>query len=345
MRFALAPALLLCFARSQDQSQSPGQSQSKLHASTCEQARAAYRTGRLTEALPAFEACAQIDSDPELLFMQAHILYDLNRLSEAQTIALLYLQQRPTSSQAMFLLGRALEKAKDARKSLEWFTKAAALARPGAEDLRFVALDYVLLDDYPDAVHWLERAVALDANNAETWYDLGRAYMMRGNAAGAETALTTSLRLRPRSVKAENNLGVNYEAENRDADAVAAYKRAIEWQRDEPARSEQPMLNLGTLLITMQRAEEAVPLLEQAEVLAPADAKVHEQLARAYEGTGALVKAVPQMERAVRIDPGSARLHYQLGLLYRRQGNAEKARTELALSAKLYGTHSTSPDK
>lgn len=311
----------------------------------CNRARAAYAAGRAAEAGPLLDSCRKaVGGDPAILLLEAKSFYRSGQFRETQRLALQVLTQLPASSDAMYLLGHAYERDKRPTESLAWFTKAAAISKPTTEDLRTVALDYVLLDDYPDAIHWLERAVAFDQRNAEAWYDLGRARMMQGDSAAAEKALKTSLQLQPQSAKAENNLGVTFEAENRLSDALQAYRLAIEWQSTSAQPSEQPFLNLGALLITQERSREAVPLLEKAVNLAQDNVKAHEQLARALAQAGELAKALPQMQLAVKLEGGNARLHYELGQMYRRAGRTEEARDELRLSGQLYQSHSTSID-
>jgi hypothetical protein len=45
-----------------------------------------------------------------------------------------------------------LQQQNKARESLEPFTRAARFQKPNVGELRSVAMDYVLLDDYDDAV-------------------------------------------------------------------------------------------------------------------------------------------------------------------------------------------------
>ena len=236
----------------------------------------------------------------------------------------------------MYLLGTILEAKHQAKESLEWFTRAAAVQPPNGEQLRVVALDYVLLNAYPDALHWLTRSVELDPGNAEAWYDLGRARMMQGDMHGARQPLERAQALQPRQVKVLNNLGVVAEGENRPAEAEALYRQAISFQAKDAHPSEQPLLNLGKLLLDRGNSEEALALLLSAVRAAPDDARCREQLARAEEQQGQQSEAIAQMERAVALQPESAALHYQLGQIYRRAGLSEKAKAELSLSGKLY---------
>ena len=250
------------------------------------------------------------------------------------------LERQPQSAGALYLLARALEGLRQPRLSLEWFTKAAAVAPPTGEDLRIVALDYVQLNDNADALRWLSRSVGRSPENAEAWYDLGRVRMTQGDMSGARAPLETSLRLSPHLAKAANNLGLVEEAEGHPRAAEQRFREAIAWQAGTVQPSEQPLLNLGSLLLSEQHGSQAVPLLEQATALSPGDPKCHEGLARAYDQQGRPKEAVVEMARAVELASSDAHLHFQLGQLYRRTGQADLARQELKRSRELYGEHS-----
>ena len=270
-----------------------------------------------------------------LAFFAAH------DLPHAESFTRGYLKQHPQSAPAMFLLGRVLEARNQPVESLEWFTRAATDMTPSAEDLRLVAMDYVLLSSYPDAHRWLSKSVELDPQNAESWYDLGRVRMMQGNLPSARAPLERSLALKPRQAKVANNLGIVAEADNAPDQAEALYRQAIAWQTAGDRPNEQPYLNLGVLLISQQKAAAAIPLLEKAVSIAPADSKCHEQLARAQEQQGNIERALAELELAVKLEPASAHLHYQLGQLYRHTGQPDKAKAELLLSGTLYQQHSS----
>ena len=271
----------------------------------------------------------------------AFLLKDFNR-AEAETRT--YLAAHPHSAAGMYLMGHILESKHDPRPSLSWFTKAAATASPSAEDLRIVAMDYVLLDSYPDALHWLSLSVELDPHNAEAWYDLGRARMMQGDFHGAQHPLEQALQLEPKLVKVENNLGVVYEGENSPARAAEAYKLAIAWQQSAPHPSEQPLLNYGKLLLTQNHSAQALPLLRSAVTIAPNDVKCNEEFARALDKQGSFPDAIQYMANAIHLQPESARLHFEMGQIYRHAGQQDKAKQELTLSQHLYGAKS-SPDR
>ncbi len=266
-----------------------------------------------------------------------------NKPADADATLRSYLSMHLASAEARYLLAFALFRENKPKESLAEYTHAAALRQPTATDLRYVALDYVLLNDYADADTWLTRAVAANPEDSETWYSLGRVKSTENRFEDALECFRKALALSPQSAKIENNIGVADEGLNRNDEAVAAYRQAIAWEAKQPHPSEQPFLNLGIVLTNRNRLDEALLLLKQAEALAPKDNRVHGELGRLYQRRGELPAAQGELEQAVAITPDSAPLHFQLGQVYRKEGLAEKAKTELSRAAALDATHST-PD-
>ena len=244
---------------------------------------------------------------------------------------------------AHFLLAYALLRQNRPKESLAEYTSAARLRTPTPEDLRNVALDYVLLKDYPDADHWIRRALLVNANDSENWYVLGRIRYSTGEFPGAVKAFERTLLLAPGSVKAENNLGLAYEGLNQPDKAIDAYRLAIALGETSGKPSEQPMINLAILLAHRSDLDAALALLERAVILAPEDVGVREHLGHVYLERNELPEAQVQLEKAVALSPQDARLHFLLGQVYRRERISDKADFEFSRSASLNGTHST-PD-
>jgi Flp pilus assembly protein TadD len=247
----------------------------------------------------------------------------------------------PKAAEPRYLLAYALLREDKPADSLKEYTSAAALRTPTAAELRSVALDYVVLKDLPDADRWMSRSLAMDANDAETWYAMGRLRYTQGRYSDALTCFEKTIALNPRSVKGENNLGLSYEALNRNDDAVRAYRTAIAWQKDDPVPSEQPLLNLAILLQHRNQVPEAQQLLEQAVKIAPKEPRIHENLGQVYLHTDRAADAVKEFATAVHLAPSNPRYHFLLGQAYRRTGKDEQAKQEFARSAALNGAHST----
>jgi Flp pilus assembly protein TadD len=232
------------------------------------------------------------------------------------------------------LLGFALNRENRPADSLAAYTQAAAITRPTTDDLKIVGLDYVLLDDYADAIKWLEKAVALDGTNKDAWYYLGRAYYTKARLREARKAFQTVLELDPHDARAENNLGLILETEGKPTAAIEAYRRAIAWQENSQA-SEQPYVNLGNLLMEQGQTKEAIEPLEKAVALAPNNAFCHMTLGVYYRKAGQTEGARRELERATQLEPDNAVAHYQLGRLYKEIHDLDRAKVEFDRTREL----------
>jgi len=243
--------------------------------------------------------------------------------------------------EAHIMLAYALFRDDQAAASLREYTRAAQLRRPTAEDLKWVALDYVLLGDYNDAQKWMYESLRMNDSAADSWYDMGRIEYTQNLFKNAETCYQRALALSPRDVDAENNLGLTYEALFRWNDAVAAYRTAIAWQQGSAHPSAEPFLNLGAALLNQNHRAEALPLLQQAAAIAPRNPRVLRQLARANFQLGHLADAESELRTALAVTPNEAALHFQLGRVLSKEGKSEEAKAEFAKVAALDGTHSS----
>jgi Flp pilus assembly protein TadD len=295
--------------------------------------------------LPAAQQIGALTPSPppqaSTLANAQQLMHD-GKFAQAEALLRPLIAADPKAPEPRYLLAYALLREDKPADSLREYTNAAALRMPTAADLRNVALDYVLLKDLPDADQWMSRSLAMDGNDADTWYTMGRLRYTQGRYGDALTCFQKTLALNPRSVKGENNLGLAYEALNRNDDAVRAYRTAIAWQKDDPAPSEQPLLNLAILLQHRNQSAEAEQLLEQAAKIAPKEPRIHENLGQVYLRTGRVPDAVKEFAAALALAPENPRYHYLLGQAYRREGDDVHAKQEFARSAALNGSHSTS---
>ncbi len=163
----------------------------------------------------------------DALALRAKALINLERFSDAEHCLRQYLQAHSDSADASYLLAYVLFREDRARDSLAEYTAAARLQRPRADDFKIVGLDYVLLNDIPDAIKWLQRSVGENPKDAEAVYHLGRAFYVQNSFDKAIVCFERALQLDPNYVKSENNLGLAYKGKNRLDLAEAAYRKAI----------------------------------------------------------------------------------------------------------------------
>jgi tetratricopeptide (TPR) repeat protein len=303
---------------------------------------AEFRARNYESAAASFaQAERNAPGNTDALLYEAKSLVHLQNFTKAEDALHRYVTSHPESSDALYLLGFVLHRQNHPAESLATYTRAAAVAPPTGDDLKIVGLDYALLDDYGDAIKWLERAVERDPRNEDAWYYLGRAYYTKARLSEARKAFQTLLSLDPHSSKAENNLGLILETEGQPIAAMEAYRTAIAWQEQSNHPSEQPYANLGNLLMEQGQTKEAIAPLERAVALAPNNAFCHMTLGVAYRQLGRLDAAQRELETATQLEPSNAKAHYQLGRLYKNIHALDRAKAEFAKTADLNARSAT----
>ncbi|MGA8598810.1 MAG: tetratricopeptide repeat protein [Bryobacteraceae bacterium] len=282
-------------------------------------------------------ASSQIQ-DPALA--AARSLAESGKLNDAEAAARGYLATNHASADGHFLLGYILFKKQQAKASLEEYTEGAKFRTPSAYDLEVVGGDYVLLHDYADADKWFTKSVEWNPRNFQALYYLGRTKYNENRFEEAVSVFLECLKLEPKNVKAEDNLGLSYQGLGRLDGAIAAFRAAIAWQTNAKQKDSGPYIDLGTLFVDNDRPREAIPHLLEAAALAPDDVRAHRELGKAYLHLDELDKAQAELERSVQLAPQYAPTHFMLAQVYRRRGMTDKAKQESERYIALAGAHS-----
>ncbi|WP_058188826.1 tetratricopeptide repeat protein [Terracidiphilus gabretensis] len=261
-------------------------------------------------------------------------------LVEKETRLRASLLQNPQSANALYELALVLRQQRKPRESLETYTRAAQLQKPNTEQLRSVALNYVMLDDYDDAERWLRVALAMEPNNTDILYSLGRCLYTKNLFPEAEKIYLRLLALDPTNLKAEENLGLTYDAQNDPQKAEKVLRTAAQWAKERDLKDPWPYLDLGIELLDEARPADAQPFLERAVELDPKSAWAHEKLGMAMVANGDSAHGIRELQLAAGLAPNDPKVHFELGHAYRVAGQQDKARAEFDLSKSLYGQHS-----
>jgi tetratricopeptide (TPR) repeat protein len=230
-----------------------------------------------------------------------------------------------------------------ARESLAELSAGARYHAPSAVDLKIVALDYLLLSDEPSAEKWLTASVTLNPQDAQAWYYLGRTKYSQTKYAGAIEAFEHCLKLDPKNVTAEYNVGLSYEGLNQNDEAIQAYQNAITWAAQEKGKSVDPYIAVARLYLHNNQPEKAIPYLLQAVAVFPQLSLAHEELGKAYSAQHRLPEAQGELEKAVELSPRDASLRCLLGQVYQQQKMTARAQTEFARCTALRSTQPEMP--
>jgi tetratricopeptide (TPR) repeat protein len=210
--------------------------------------------------------------------------------------------------------------------------KKAEALQPLEEKDRFtLAMAYVSLQRPDWARPELEKLAEASPRNPLYPYWEGRLDYDSQNLPGAAAKFERVITLDPQFMKAYDNLGLCLEGMAKYEEAIQQYQNAIRLNRERNIHSAWPPMNLGALLVKLDRLEEAEPLLRESLQFDADFAQGHYQLGVLLQKQNKISAAVEELKRAAALDPAYSDPHYALARVYKRAGNAEQAQRELQI--------------
>ncbi len=229
--------------------------------------------------------------------------------------------------------------------------------RAAAERLYSQGLGMLSRDDYARALGFFERAVEVDPNYAEAWYQAGFSYGMLGRHQDALKASKQAARLRPdwaetyvnigassfalggykeaaeaykQATKLDANnadahyaLGLSLNRLNRTDEEILAYKRTVALKPDHANAFEQ----LGVAYFKQKRYGESVSAFEQLKTYKP-DAKTYNYLGESYLELDKPQESVDAFNNAVSYNPNFDKARFNLGKAYLKLGDRDAANVQ-----------------
>lgn len=110
-------------------------------------------------------------------------------------------------------------------------------------------------------------------------------------------------------------------ARNRPAEAIAHFRKAVEWDPNSPPFHH----DLAIALSSTGDTSGAIRELQAAIKLAPDTPDYHYKLGLAWSEAGSLPNALASLERTVKLDPGMGRAWYNLSVAYLQSGRRQDA--------------------
>jgi tetratricopeptide (TPR) repeat protein len=232
--------------------------------------------------------------------------------------------------------------------------------------------------DFVEAVQSFQRAVELDANNEQYYFDLGMEYLSHFTFGPAAEVYRVGTQKFPRSSRQYLGLAFSHYAVREYADAADAFTTAMEIDPDSPVvfqawktvltflvpkdwerllprldrlaaahpRNAQLAFGYGAALFRVEVSkgsegtfDRSQALLEKAVRLQPDLAEAHLELGGLYAARKQDQKAIVEYLEAIRQDPASDSAHYRLAQVYRDINKLELATQELGRYQELSHLH------
>jgi len=170
----------------------------------------------------------------------------------------------------------------------------------------------------------LKRAVDLEPTFGPAQVELGRAYLLLGDAANAEAALRAGARLLADDAEAHSALGVALLALGKTDEALTELTRSRDLDPGSAARRG----NLGTVLFMRGKVPEAIKEYEIEVRLVADDPRAHSDLGTALLAQSDFTRAIPELQRAIQLDPKRATFRSNLGYALQLSGKIGEAIAE-----------------
>jgi len=285
---------------------------------------------------PLFIPTATPTRSPESFVSQAEELYTSGKLTQAISAyqeAVLSDPDNPSIYIAMARIQVFNGQYEDALESAE---RALLLnnTNPMGHAVKGWALDF--LGDYTQAEAAVKRALELDPNNAtaHAYYAeilMDKALVGQGDLGTIDRAIEesrTAISLAPNQLETLRARGYvlwntgNYE------EAIQQYRQAISIN-DKIADLH---MALGYNYHFLGEYDQAVSEFLQAVALNPTDPMAPYEISRTYSTVGDFSQAVQYADQAIRAEPENPRLHGNLGVMYYKNNQLEEATDQLAIA-------------
>jgi tetratricopeptide (TPR) repeat protein len=262
---------------------------------------------------------------------------------QAENLLVADIQKRPDSPELLtFLAGIFMADRKPLNAAIA-FKKAEALAPLNDSSRYALAIAYIAMGRGDWARPELERLEKSDPADTTYQYWLARLDYDDGFYGSAIERLNQVIEAQPDFVRAHDNLGLNYEAQDDPDSAVLHYREAIRLNRQAAFKSPWPPLNLGILLRSRGELKEAERLFRESIEYDDTFAQAHYQLGALLEQMERPDAAIKELKRAAALDEAYPQPHYALARIYRRQGREDDAREAMTTFKRLFDAQQQAP--
>jgi len=287
---------------------------------------------------------------------RAQRFYDAGEWAKALGELQRALALHPDHDEWLFGMGMTLDAMERHEEAAACFEKVAALRGDDADVLLHLAIDLITLERYRDAVERLEAVREIDPENeasfcfrvlsyarmgdhdrAEQMFYLARQYVEdcpncydfigeslldRGMTDRAIWCWRQALRLEPHRPDVHRKLAAAYRQQGRLTLAKDEYFCEL---REDPG-NRAALLDLGELLLEMNRPTEAAEKFRRVLEIDPTASEAHMHLGELQISIGHLEAAAEQFEIARRMDPDMPGVHLRLAEIAQRQGDRREQR-------------------
>lgn len=277
--------------------------------------------------------------EPEKSLLDLRLLVDQKRWEEAQQQSRKLLEVYPENPELYYLNGVTLFQLTDSMGAVRSLRRAETLGYNTTSLHKSLGIAYYSLRQYKLFIEQIEKALAINPNDHESYYYLGRYYeSVINNFPTALHYFDRSIISKPDFEKSVYYRGYCYEMLGLGTEARESYEVAVQLTEKNNAIFSWPYQALGRLLMESQ-PEKALKLALRAVEIEPDLESNHLLLAKMYERKNDLNQSLTELRKAARSNPTATATRYLIFRLLNRLGRREEAKDELLIFQKLKSTY------
>lgn len=275
---------------------------------------------------PAIGTVAADDAGDRLL-AQANSAYRSLQSAEAVTLYRRYLADYSDRADVRTWLGASLLNLNQLPAAMDEAGRAIALDAGYAKAYILAGRICSARELWAMAESSFEQAQRIDPRDVDAWYFSGRAAYDANRFENAVEAFGHALMLDASQSRTYQNLALAQDGLGRFGPAEESFRMAVKLARD----AWRPNLAYGAFLFRQSRAQESLPFLRRALVLAPASEEVRFELGRVLFHQNAWDEAAKVLEPA--LISNTCRVHYLMARIRGAQSGAGPAEADTAAMA------------
>lgn len=249
------------------------------------------------------------------------LYYRHGDLPKAQAAYQHILQYAPLDKETHSRLGSVFASENRVDEAITEFNRSL----PGTDSVPDLVALHLRKGDFPQYKRDREDMVREYPGDTEAILELAQLYESTGQARLAQEYFQRVLDSEPRQLFALNGIGMSYEDQRDDSDAVMELKLCLLYDGfDYPCWN-----NLGTAYSDMGQLDDAYKTLEVARKLAPERPEALVNLGNVFDKRGDWKKAVSYYVQATTVDPYAPDAYINLGLEYDDHGLYQLAQSAL----------------
>ncbi|XP_027922455.1 cell division cycle protein 27 homolog B-like [Vigna unguiculata] len=231
------------------------------------------------EADCAFSRARQITPySLEGMDIHSTVLYHLKEDMKLSYLAQELISTDRLAPQSWCAMGNCYSLQKDHETALKSFQRAVQLNPRFAYAHTLCGHEYVALEDFENGIKSYQSALMVDSRHYKAWYGLGMLYLRQEKLEFSEHHFRMAFQINPRSSVILSYLGTALHALKRSWEALTIMEKAILADKKNPL----PMYQKASILISLEKFDEALDVLEELKECAPRESSVYALMGNIY---------------------------------------------------------------